>query len=187
MNENQIDNHPTKPSFKEAKRRHDLYFKGCALRTISSIAGVSLTRSEEDCWLNEQEKQDETNRAITDPDQVLKNRNIQETLHNLSFNAIDRLVHFYKSLASDTSTPVGKSLSKLEAKWGVLTPQMITQFHFLGAKVAVLEGGTDLDGHIYHVAPTMNGELISKSDGDKKVNLDKDQYLCIVFNPKKRK
>jgi len=184
MNENPNEKHHSNPSFKEAKRRHDLYFKGCALRTIASIAEAQQTRNEEDYWLNEQDKQEEAGRAITDPDLVLKIKNIQEILHDIGYRAVDSLVHFYTMLAKDASTPVGKSLSKLEAKWGVLSPDMIRQFSMLGSNVEVLEGGTDLHGHIYHVAPTINGGFISKSDGDKNVNLDKNQYLCIVFSPK---
>jgi hypothetical protein len=187
MNENPNEERSSKPSYKEAKRRHDLHFKGCALRTITSIAGATLTRNEEDLWLGEQDKQDQTAKAVTDPDLVLKNKNVQETLHDISFSALDRLVHFYTKLASDTSTSVGKNLSKLEAKWGILSPDMITQFHFLGSKIAILEGGSDLNGHIYHIAPTINGEFISRSDNDQPVKLDNNQYLCIVFSPKSEK
>lgn len=187
MNENLNEGRRTKPSLKEAKRRHDLYFKGCALRTIASISGATLTRNEEDLWLDEQDRQDQTAKAITDPDLVLKNTNIQETLHNISSSAFDSLVNFYTKLASDTSTSVGKSLSKLEAKWGILSPDMIAQFHLLGSKVAVLEGGNDLNGHIYHVAPTLDGKFISRSDSNQPVKLDRNQYLCLVFSPKSEK
>jgi hypothetical protein len=187
VNENTNEDYHSKPSFKEAKRRHDLYFKGCALRTIASIAGVALTRNEENFWLDEQDKQDQTNKEIEVPDLVLKNKNLQETLHNISSIAFDRLVNFYTKLASDTSTAAGKSLSNLETKWGILTPDMIAQFHFLGSKVAILEGSHDLNGHIYHVAPTLDGKFISRSDGNRSVNLDKNQYLCLVFSPKSKK
>lgn len=187
MNENQNTEYRSKPSIKEAKRRHDLYFKGCVLRTIASIAGAPLTKHEEEYWLNEQDKQEEAGRAITDPTLVLKNKNIQETLHNIGSSAVDSLVNFYTMLAKDASTPVGKSLSKLEAKWGVLSPNMITQFSMLGSKVAVLEGSQDLIGHIFHITSTKEGEFVSLSDDNKPVVLDKEKYLCIVFNPKGEK
>jgi hypothetical protein len=187
MTENPNAEYRSKPSIKEAKRRHDLYFKGCALRTIASIAGAPLTRNEEDYWLNEQDNQEEVGRAITDPDLILKSKNIQETLHIITSSAVDSLVHFYTMLAKNASTPVGKSLSKLEAKWGVLSPNMIMQFSMLGSKVAVLEGSQDLDGHIFHIASTKEGGFVSLSDDNKPVILDKEKYLCIVFNPKGNK
>lgn len=187
MNENPNEEHHPRPSLKEAKRRYDLCFKGCALRTISSIAEADLTKEEENFWLDEQDKQDMTNKAIANPDLVLKNKNIQETLHNISSIAFDRLVNFYTKLSSDNASPVGRSLSNLQAKWGILSPKTITQFHFLGSKVAILEGGPDLDGHIYHVVPTGDGKFISRSDGNMPVDLNKNQYLCIVFSPKSGK
>jgi len=185
MSENSNEEQHLKPSFKEAKRRHDLYFKGCVLRTISSIANATLTRQQEDVWLEQLKAEEQVNKVITDPELVLKNANIQETIHKISSDTIDRLVDIITTLALDASTPVGENLSKLETKWGVLSSDMITMSHYLGSKVAILTSDGNLNGHIYHIAPTLEGGFISLSDANQPVALEKDQYLCLVFIPKK--
>lgn len=170
MSENPVTESHHKPKLKEAKRRANLFFKGCVLRTLSSITHSQLTSKQEDAWLSVMEEENSSDLAINVNAQQIADENVS------------RLSAFIKSISADTSTPIGSCLSQLTPRWGLLSPAAISSEIFLGSSVALLSG--ENGAHICHLGSTADDGFISVSDNNRPVTLNPNINLCIVFSHK---
>lgn len=179
--------------FSEAKRRHDLYFKGCVARSIASVVGHPLTREQEDIRLA-QVKNGEI--AI---------RNFYDNAYHGRINFFSRqrkagkmrsaflkeIIGMVKTVQKQKDTPAGMVLSHMSVKSGVMRPDQIRESCNGGNDVIVLTKMQAGESHAFHAKPygkDSDRQFMPVSDNtEDPVILDDRNYNVIVFKPKKRR
>jgi hypothetical protein len=151
--------------------------KGCVIRAIQSALGVEATDQEWDARLDTMEQ-------ILSSAEKLRGKVSQIALLMAVARAEDRAVRVLLDQMSRNNSPLGAELRKYDLREEYLLRTSIPQRLGTGEKLLLsVQVLKDRQRHLAHVG-LRHGELVSLSDGNRKIRLQPGAYHAYVLTRK---